>query len=317
MSSAQPRVSASDLAIFGLLGAVWGGSFLFMRVAAPQVGPLWAAEARIAIAALVLLVLFGRRAWPTFRAHPVAFVVVGITFSAVPFSLIAYGSLTLPAGIGALLNAATPISTALVSALWIGQRITARAVIGMLVGIMAVAVLVGWSPLPAGPETILAVVAVLGATVSYAVGGTTIRRHLHGVSGLEVATGQLVIGALALLPVAAIGGPPGVPSADGLAAIIAVALVSTALAWPLYFRVLSHTTPMAASTVTFVVPAFGMLWGALALGEPVGIGLVTGFGLVCVSLVLVLALPIPSPAGALRRFAHRQGAAPSIRPTPA
>jgi drug/metabolite transporter (DMT)-like permease len=317
MTSAQPRVSASDLAIFAVLGAVWGGSFLFMRVAAPQVGPLWAAEARIGIAALVLLALFGRRAWPTFRAHPVAFLVVGVTFSAIPFSLIAYGSLTLPAGIGALLNAATPISTALVSALWIGQRITGRAVIGMFVGIVAVAVLVGWSPLPAGPETILAVAAVLGATVSYAVGGTTIRRHLHGVSGLEVATGQLVIGALALLPVAAIGGPPGVPSADGLAALIAVALVSTALAWPLYFRVLSHTTPMAASTVTFVVPAFGMLWGALALGEPIGIGLVTGFGLVCVSLVLVLALPIPSPAGALRRFAHRQGAAASIRPTPA
>lgn len=294
MIPAQSRVTASDLLIFAILGAVWGGAFLFLRIAAPQVGPLWAAEARIGLAALVLLVLFGRRAWPTFRAHPVAFLVVGVTFSAVPFSLIAYGSLTLPAGMGALLNAATPISTALVSALWIGQRISGRAALGMGIGIAAVAVLVGWSPLPAGPETLLAVAAVLGATASYAIGGTTIRRHLHGVSGVEVATGQLVIGALVLLPVAAIGGPPAMPGVDGAIALVAVALVSTALAWPLYFRVLSHTTPMAASSVTFVIPAFGMLWGALALGEPVGIGLVAGFGLVSLSLVLVLGLPLPS-----------------------
>jgi drug/metabolite transporter (DMT)-like permease len=310
MNPAQSRVTASDLLIFAILGAVWGGSFLFLRIAAPQVGPLWAAEARIGLAAIVLLVLFGRRAWPTFRAHPVAFVVVGVTFSAVPFSLIAYGSLTLPAGMGALLNAATPISTAIVSALWIGQRISGRAALGMGIGIAAVAVLVGWSPLPARPETLLAVAAVLGATVSYAIGGTTIRRHLHGVSGVEVATGQLVIGALVLLPVAAISGPPAMPTIDGAIALVAVALVSTALAWPLYFRVLSHTTPMAASSVTFVVPAFGMLWGALALGEPVGIGLVAGFGLVSVSLVLVLGLPLPS-------FGRFIGPPPSARPTPA
>ena len=317
MSPTTPRVSASDLAIFAFLGAVWGGSFLFMRVAAPQVGPLWAAEVRIGLAAIVLLALFGRRAWPTFRAHPIAFVVVGITFSAIPFSLIAYGSLTLPTGIGALLNAATPIATAVVSALWIGQRITARTVIGMMVGVVAVAVLVGWSPLSAGPETLLAVAAVLGATLSYAIGGTTIRRHLHGVSGVEVATGQLVIGAIALLPVAAAGGPPGVPSTDAVLALVAVALVSTALAWPLYFRVLSHTTPMAASSVTFVVPAFGMLWGALALGEPIGIGLVAGFALVSVSLVLVLGLPLPSPASLTRRLRGGAPATISARPTPA
>jgi drug/metabolite transporter (DMT)-like permease len=178
-------------------------------------------------------------------------------------------------------------------------------------------VLVGWSPLPAGPETLLAVAAVLGATLSYAIGGTTIRRHLHGVSGVEVATGQLVIGALVLLPIAAASGPPAVPTIDAALALVAVALVSTALAWPLYFRVLSHTTPMAASSVTFVVPAFGMLWGALVLGQPIGIGLAVGFALVSVSLVLVLGLPIPSPAWVGRRLRGTVPGTISVRPTAA
>ena len=120
----------------------------------------------------------------------------------------------------------------------------------------------------------------------------------------------IVMSPLVLLPVAAIGGAPAMPAPDGIIALVAVALVSTALAWPLYFRVLSHTTPMAASSVTFVVPAFGMLWGALALGEPVGIGLVAGFGLVSVSLVLVLGLPLPS-------FRRLVGPTLSARLTPA
>jgi drug/metabolite transporter (DMT)-like permease len=313
----SPRVSLSDLAIFGVLGAVWGGAFLFLRIASPQVGPLWAAEARIGLAALVLIALFGRRAWPTIRARLVPFTVVGITFSAIPFSLIAFGSVTLPTGVGALLNAATPIFTALVSAAWIGQKITGRAALGMGIGVAAVLVLVGWSPLPPGPGTILAVAAVLGATLSYAVAGTYIRRSLHDVPGVELATGQLAIGALVLLPVALLSGPPGVPSVDGVAALVAAAVVSTALAWPLYFRVLSHTTPMAASTVTFIVPAFGMLWGALALSEPIGPGLVAGFGLVIVSLFLVLGLPFPSIASTRARLATAFGRGVVATPTPA
>ena len=158
---------------------------------------------------------------------------------------------------------------------------------------------------------------MLGATVSYAIAGTFIRRNLHDIGGIELATGQLTAGALILLPIALLTGAPGVPSDDGIAALVAVAVLSTALAWPLYFRVMSHTSPTAASTVTFIVPAFGMVWGALALGEPIGIGLVAGFGLVVVSLVLVLGLPIPSPASLRGRVSAAITRAASARPTPA
>jgi drug/metabolite transporter (DMT)-like permease len=215
---------------------------------------------------------------------------VGATFSAIPFSLFAFAALTLPTGFGALLSASTPLFTAVLGVLLLGQRLAPRVVAGLAVGVVAVFVLVGWSPLAPGPATLLAVAAAVGATFSYAIAGTFVRRRLHGVGGVEVATGQLVAGAVILLPFAVLSGPPGVPSAPAIASLVTVAVVSTALAWPIYFRVMRRTTPTAASTATFVVPAFGMAWGALALGEPIGPELVAGFGLTMLSLALVLGL---------------------------
>ncbi len=302
-------VSLADLGVLLLLGAVWGGAFLFLRIASPEVGPVWAAEIRIGLAALVLAAVAGRRTWAVVRGRVGAVLIVGATFSAIPFSLIAFASLTLPTGMGALLNAATPLFTAMLGVAILGQRVTGRLVAGLLVGLVAVLGLVGWSPLPAGPETFVAVLAALGASASYAVAATFVRRALPDVGGLELATGQLVSGSILLLPFAIASGTPGMPAPEGAVSLVAVALVSTVLAWPLFFRVMAHTTPTAASTVTFIVPAFGIAWGALVLGEPIGPGLVGGFGLILVSLVLVLGIPVRS----LVASAVRQGRA-RIRP---
>ena len=287
-------VSIADLGALLFLGAVWGGAFLAFRIAAPEVGPVWAAEARIGLAAAAMAALFGRRAWATFRGRLGAIVFTGAAFAAIPFALIAFAALTLPTAFGALLNASTPLFTALVGAVALGHRLSRRVVAGIAVGMTAVLVLVGWSPLPLGPGTLLAVAAALGAAVSYAVAGTFVRRKLPDVGGVELATGQLISAAIVLLPVAVLSGAPGTPSPTGVVALVGVALVSTALAWPVFFRVLSRTTPTAASTVTFIVPAFGIAWGALVLGEPVGPELIAGAGLILVSLVLVLGLPVGS-----------------------
>jgi drug/metabolite transporter (DMT)-like permease len=118
---------------------------------------------------------------------------------------------------------------------------------------------------------------------------------------VELATGMLVAGALVTLPVAILGGAPGSPSIAGAASLLGVGVVSTAVAWPVFFRVLVRTTPTAASSVTFIVPAFATAWGALALAEPVGPELIAGFALVMVSLVLVLGIRPTLPVAAARR----------------
>jgi drug/metabolite transporter (DMT)-like permease len=306
-------VRAADLGALLFLGVVWGAAFLFLRIAAPEVGPAWAAEIRLGIGAGVLVLVAGRRTLTAVRGRWLTFLVVGATFSAVPFMLIAVATLTLPAGFTALLNAATPLFTAVLGVVVLGQRLLPRVVAGLAVGIVAVVVLVGWSPLPVGPTTLLAIAAGLGAPASYAVAGTLVRKRLVGVGSLELATGMLAAGALVALPFALLSGGPGMPSVAGLASLVGVGTLSTALAWPLFFRVLAHTTPTAASTVTFIVPAFAIAWGAIVLGESVGPELVAGFALVLVSLVLVLGLRPSLPAVAGRVLGRRPatGGAPA------
>jgi drug/metabolite transporter (DMT)-like permease len=287
------RLSPLDLASLLYLGAVWGGAFLFLRIAAPEVGPVWAAEFRLVIGAAILLALVGRRALPAMRGRIVAFTIVGATFAAIPFTCIAFASLTLPTGVTALLNAATPLFTATLGVLVLRQAMTPRMVAGLAIGVAAVLLLVGGSHLDPTPATLIAVAAGLGAPASYAVAGTYVRARLSDVPGVELATGMILMGALVTLPVALLTGAPGTPTLEGAVSLLGVGSVSTAFAWPVFYRILGRSTPTVASTVTFIVPVFAAAWGTLVLGEAVGSELIGAFGLVLVSLVLVLNLRLP------------------------
>jgi drug/metabolite transporter (DMT)-like permease len=283
-------LSILDLSSLLFLGAVWGAAFLFLRIAAPEVGAVWAAEIRLATGAAVLVVVAGHRTLTAAQGRIGSFVIAGALFSAVPFTLISYATVTLPAGFTALLNAATPLFTAVVAVTFMGQRLAWRIAAGLAVGVVAVIVLVGLSPLDPGAMTILAVAAGLGAPASYAIAGNYVRARMADVGPLELATGMLVAGTILALPVALVTGAPRMPATDGAISLLAVGILSTAIAWPIFFRVLRRTTPTAASTVTFIVPAFALTWGSIVLAEPLGMGLVVGFGLILVSLALVLGI---------------------------
>src|SRR5690349_1399668 len=236
MTSSTPArrsLSIVDLASLVYLGAVWGAAFLFLRVAAPWVGPGWAAGIRLVIGAAVLLVVAGGSTWRIAQGRLTTFILVGALFSAVPFTLIAFATLTLPAGFTSLLNAATPLFTAAIGVAFLGQRLAPRVGAGLGVGVVAVVALVGWSPFHLGPATLLAVAAGLGAPASYAIAGNFVRARLSGVGWLELATGMLVAGAIVALPGALLSGPPRVPGFDGLVSLVAAGTVSTAFAWPI------------------------------------------------------------------------------------
>jgi drug/metabolite transporter (DMT)-like permease len=289
-----PAVSLGDLGLLLYLGAVWGAAFLFFRVAAPELGPIWTAELRVAIAGLALAVFTGRATIALARTRLLPVLFVGLTFSAIPFSLLAFATLTLPASFASVLMATTPLFTALVGAVWLRQGLHVPVAVGLAIGFGAVALIVDGTTLDLGPAGLLAVAAGLGASFSYAVAGSFVRRRLGSVGGAELATGQLLAAAAILLPVAIVSGPLAMPSPDALESIVAMALISTAIAWPAYFRIARRTNATAASASTFIVPLFGMLWGSVVLGESIGVELIGGFGLVLVSLVLVLGLPVPA-----------------------
>jgi drug/metabolite transporter (DMT)-like permease len=290
LSPSRRPLSILDLSSLLFLGAVWGAAFLFLRIAAPEVGAVWAAEIRLATGAAVLVIFAGRRTLSAVRGRVSSFVIAGALFAAVPFTLISYATVTLPAGFTALLNAATPLFTALVAVTFMGQRLAWRVAAGLAVGVVAVVVMVGLSPLEPGAMTVLAVAAGLGAPASYAIAGNYVRARMAAVEPLELATGMLVAGTVVALPVALLTGAPRMPELDGAISLAAVGILSTAIAWPVFFQVLRRTTPTAASTVTFIVPAFALTWGSMVLAEPVGIGLVVGFGLILMSLALVLGI---------------------------
>jgi drug/metabolite transporter (DMT)-like permease len=293
LSPSRRPLSILDLSSLLFLGAVWGAACLFLRIAAPEVGAVWAAEIRLATGAAVLVIFAGRQTLTAVRGRARSFVIAGALFAAVPFTLISYATVTLPAGFTALLNAATPLFTALVAVTFMGQRLAWRVAAGLAVGVVAVVVMVGLSPLEPGAMTVLAVAAGLGAPASYAIAGNYVRARMAAVEPLELATGMLVAGTVVALPVALLTGAPRMPALDGAVSLIAVGILSTAIAWPVFFQVLRRTTPTAASTVTFIVPAFALTWGSMVLAEPVGIGLIVGFALILVSLALVLGI-VPS-----------------------
>ena len=289
-----------DFGALLLLAAIWGGSFLFIRVVVPVLGPVTLADARVLLAGLALLIYgaaLHRRL--ELRTYWKSYLLLGLLNAAIPFSLIGFAELRLTAGLAAILNATTPLFAAVVAALWLGDRFTPGKGIGLFIGVVGVGVVVGWSPLALDGGVALAVGASLLGALAYALGGAYAKRAFAGVSPLAQATGQQFGAALVLLPFAV---PLTVSAASTmrlstgvLLAFAALALLCTAFAYLIYFRLIATIGPTSTLSVTFLVPFFGLLWGALFLREPVGIGAVVGLLLILVSIVFVTGLRLRLP----------------------
>ena len=270
-------MKAGDTAALVLLGALWGGSYLFMRVAASEFGPVLLIELRVLIAALFLLpFLSAARQWNELTAHARPIFFMGVINSALPFSLIAYSTLSLTAGYAAILNATSPFFASAVAYSWLRERLSPFRVAGLVIGFLGVALLL-WDDASLGAEDALpAVAAALVAAFLYGVAANYSRVRLASAHALVTATGSQIGAALFLAPVAIFTIPPAVPSAPAWAALIALGVVSTGLAYVLYFRLIASAGATRAIVVTFLIPVFGMLWGLLALDEAVTVNMALG-----------------------------------------
>ena len=280
---------ASSLALLVVLAALWGGSFVFMRVAVPALGPIPLAFARVALAAMALLVLaLAWRRVPPLSTRWRDFAVVGVVNSALPFSLFCYAEQYVTASTGAILNATSPFFGAVAAAWWLGEALTARKIAGMTLGFAGVVTLVGWHPDELTPQVALAIAACLAAAMCYALGSVFAKKRLSDVPSFAVACASQVAAALALMPLLPLTTIPGPVTTAVAASVLALALGSTALAYLIYFKLVAEAGPQKALTVTFLVPLFGVLWGYLFLGEPLTAGMAAGGGLIVAGTALAL-----------------------------
>jgi drug/metabolite transporter (DMT)-like permease len=272
------------------LAAIWGGSFLFMRISAPVLGPAVLIELRVLLAALFLLAVafvLGKRAAPlNLREHWKHYLVLGFFNSALPFLLFAFAARTLSASVLSVLNATAPMWGAIIGAIWTRQPVKARTALGLVLGTVGVALLVGFDKVSDRPGAGVALVAALAAALSYAI-ASLYARSAKVVAPFANAHGSMWSSALLVLPALAFFPATGQSTVAVAGSVVALGVLCSGIAYLLYFRLIEEIGPTSALTVTFLNPVFGILWGALFLGEVVGWYTVAGSAIVLAGTALV------------------------------
>jgi drug/metabolite transporter (DMT)-like permease len=279
-------LSRGDVARLTLLGAIWGGSFLFIRIVSPAIGPVLTADLRMLVAGIALVAWFRLAGFdPRWRLWLREYAIAGMLTSGIPFLLFAYAALSLTAGQMAVLNATSPMWGAIMAAALLGERLRARRVAGLALGVAGVALIArpGGEALP-----LLPIAACLGAAWCYGFTGAYLKRWARAAPARGMAVGTQVSAGLILLPLALLSPPAQPPSALVVACVLALGLVCGAVAYLLYFRLIQDVGPAGALTVTYLTPLFGMLWGALFLGEALTVSMLGGAALVILGTVFVL-----------------------------
>ncbi|GBR02026.1 DMT family transporter [Acetobacter oeni] len=279
--------------VLGFLSVLWGGSFFFYKILAPVLPPATLVLGRVGLAALVLHVILrlsgGRLSLTLYKAR--WFLILGIFNCALPFCLYAWSERSVPSGVAATLNATTPIFTAIAMHLTTkDERLTRSVMTGIGCAFAGVAILIGRDLVGGLSLTELpGELACLGATTSYAT-GNALSRKLKGISALQLTTGQLTGAAIAVAPFAIFVDRLQVISPltlSGWAALLGIALLSTALAYLIYFRILARQGATRAALVTFLVPVSAIMMGAVFLGEPVAWNTIAGVALIGIGLAAI------------------------------
>jgi drug/metabolite transporter (DMT)-like permease len=281
-------VKPADYARLVALAAIWGAAFIFMRVAAPVLGAAWTAELRVLLGGLALL------AWlrlagvdPGLRAHWRAYLVIGGIGIAAPFALYSFAAMHAPASLLAIVNSTSPIFGLAWGALFRDERVTLRKAAGLALGVAGVGLIANPSGAAQEPTFIWGVAAALGACCLYGVVGVLVKRFSGGASPRGMAVGNQLAAAVVLIPLLPFAPPLAAPSALVIANVLALALLASGVAFVLYFRLIADVGATRALTVTYLIPVFGIVWGALFLGESVPAAALAGGVLILAGTALV------------------------------
>jgi drug/metabolite transporter (DMT)-like permease len=280
-------MSTANLLRLILLAAIWGGSFLFMRIAAPVLGAAVLIEYRVLFAAIFLAVVgvFLKKSldWKQNWKH---YLILGLFNSALPFLMFAFAARTLSASVLAVLNATTPLWGTLIAAVWSRTMVSGKVLFGLGLGTCGVALLVGFDHVSTKPGAGIAIAAVLFASFNYGI-ASNYAKQAKAVEPFANAHGSMWASALLVLPVVPLFPAPGEPTIGITSAVIALAVICSGVAYLIYFRLIQDVGPSSALTVTFLSPLFGILWGVLFLGETVGWYTFAGAAIVIAGTALV------------------------------
>jgi drug/metabolite transporter (DMT)-like permease len=269
------------------LAAIWGSSFLFMRIAAPVLGPAVLIEYRVGFAALFLaavgLVLKSRL---DLRRNWKHYLILGALNSAIPFLMFAYAARTLSASVLSVLNATAPMWGALIAAVWSRQSLSASGALGLLLGTAGVTLLVGFDSVTARDGAGIAVAAGLAASLCYGI-ASAYARSVKNVEPFANAHGSMWAATLLVIPALPFFPQPAPATPGIMGTALALGILCTGVAYMVYFKLIKDVGPTSALTVTFLVPLFGILWGALFLHEAIGWHTIAGSTIVIMGTALV------------------------------
>jgi drug/metabolite transporter (DMT)-like permease len=286
----------SDLASLVLLGALWGASFLFMRMGASQFGGMALAGMRAIGAALCSLpLLASRERLAELRANWWPVTLIGLSNSALPFVLFSYAAESLPAGLSAIFDAIAPLLVAASGWLWLGEKLNAPRASGLVIGLLGVVWLIGGSigfSHGSGPVG-WAMAACVGANVCYTFGAHYSQRRMRTVTPLTVAIGSQIAAAVMLLPFTIWMWPARMPHLQAWAAMLGLAAGCTSLAYVLFYRLLAHVGSARAMAVLYLIPVFGVIWGAMFLGEAITLAMAGGCAVILLGVALTTGMLRP------------------------
>lgn len=284
----KPFVRIADLLNLLLLAAIWGASFILMRISAPEFGPVPLIAFRMTLAGLALApIFFQKEARISYRTNWWQLLVSGVVGSALAFMLLSYATLTLSAGFTSLLNSSVPIFSALIAAVWLKERLTWLQLVGISFGIIGVLVLV-WDKMDFQKTGIgWAVVACIAACFCYGFGAAWMKSKLQNIRPLVASSGSLLGAGLVLIPFALLRLPEEWPSPLSWWCAVALALICTALAFVFFFKLIQRTSATVATSVTFLIPFFGIFWGWLFLDEVVTGQIVLGMVISLLGMAMI------------------------------
>ena len=287
----------SDVARLVALAAIWGGSFIFIRVLAPVVGPVLTATTRVLIAGIALVAYFRVTGFVAdVRTFWRQYLVIGIVNSAIPFLLYAFAALHIPASYSVIMNSVTPLFAALLAAAFLAERLTAGKLAGLVAGATGVALVSKAGPVEPDPMFAASVAACLGAAFCYAAAGVYMKKRAAAVKPMAIAGWSQLCAGFVLLPIVPFAPAPGAITPAVVANVLALALLCSAVAYLLYYRLIVDIGPTRALTVTLLMPLFGMAWGAFLLGEVITLPMIAGCVLILGGTFAVLR-PGPRAAG--------------------